>query len=169
MTLFLFALVLGALLLGLAAFGIVDHDHDLDHTDGLLSINLRGIAYGAVVFGGLGAGLSIMGISPAIVWILAVAGGIGATMAVTALFGWLRRTESGQVIDDSAWLGVEGTLVVPFDRGTRLGRVSAVMGGQLHELTATWHEEDSLPDLPVGARVMIDRLDHGVAVLIKVP
>jgi hypothetical protein len=165
MTLFLFALVLGALLIGLVAFGVVDHDHDIDHTDGLLSINLRGIAYGAVVFGGLGIGLTLMKVPGTILWPVSVAGGIGAMLGVTALFGWLRRSESGQTLGDGAWFGVEGTLVVPFDRATRLGRVSAVVGGQVHELTATWNEDEPLPDLPVGAPVLIDRLDRGIAVL----
>ena len=39
------------------------------------------------------------------------------------------------------------------------------VGGQVHELTATWNEDEPLPNLPVGAPVLIDRLDRGIAVL----
>ena len=112
-----------------------------------------------------GIGLTLMKVPGTILWPVSVAGGIGAMLGVTALFGWLRRSESGQTLGDGAWFGVEGTLVVPFDRATRLGRVSAVVGGQVHELTATWNEDEPLPDLPVGAPVLIDRLDRGIAVL----
>lgn len=163
MTIFLFALVLGAVLLGLVAFGVVDHD--FTEGDGLLALNLRGIAYGSVVFGGAGAGLTVLGFPAVVVWVASVALGIGAMLGVSALFAWLRRSESGQPPGDGAWYGVEGTLVVPIDQTSRLGRVSAVVGGQVHELTATWTDEEPLPDLPPGAPVLIERLDRGIAIL----
>ncbi len=163
MTIFLFALVLGALLLGLVAFGVVDHD--FTEGDGLLALNLRGIAYGAVVFGGAGAGLTLMGVAPMLVWIASIALGIVTMLAVTALFSWLRRTDSGDLAGDGAWFGIDGTLVVPFDRATRMGRVSAIVGGQEQEITATWTEAEPLPDLPPGSPVFIERVERGVAVL----
>jgi len=162
-TLFLFALALGGVLLGLVAFGVVDHD--FTEGDGLLALNLRGIAYGSVVFGGAGAGLTALGFPAVIVWGASVSLGIATMLLVTALFAWLRRSESGQPPGDGAWFGVEGTLVVPFDRATRMGRVSAVVGGQLQELTPTWTQDEPLPDLPPGTPVLIERLDRGIAIL----
>jgi len=95
-----------------------------------------------------------------VIWASLVVG-----VGVTALFAWLRRSESGQPPGDGAWFGVEGTLVVPFDRASGLGRVSAVVGGQVQELTATWTEDEPLPDLPPGTPVLIERLDRGIAIL----
>ena len=165
MPFFVFALVLGGILLGSVALGFVDHD-DVE-AEGLLSLNLRGIAYGTVVLGGLGAGLTLLGVAAPITWAVSIAAGIVTAVGVSALFQWLRRTESGEMPNDGQWYGVEGTLVVPFDRATRLGLVSAVVGGQVQQLPATWREDEPLPELAAGTPVIIERLEQGVAVLIS--
>lgn len=165
MPFFLFALVLGGLLLGAVTLGVLDVDDA--EAEGLLSLNLRGLAYGIVVLGGVGVGLSLLKVPASVAWMASVAAGVVTTVGVSALFQWLRRSESGNLPGDAQWFGVQGTLVVPFDRSSRLGLVTAVVNGQVQQVPATWSEGESLPDLAPGTPVVIERFEHGVAVIVS--
>lgn len=172
----LFSLYAATALFGLlfVGWGVIAGDHgadDASHIDdgdhgGLWALfSIRTLAFGALAFGATGL-LGRLAGWPAIATLsLASALGAGTWLGVGALFAYLRRTQSGELLSDSSWIGSEAVLVLPFGNDG-IGRISLNAGGQVTELFARRSSE--YRDFPSDAfqRCQIDQLEDGLALVI---
>lgn len=170
--LYWFALVVGAGLLLLSLFGDffgddIDLPDDVEaggaHGHGFDIFSIRNATYFLFAFGA--AGLLVGRATGNTVLTLAVAttlgvlgGGISA-----AVFGWLRRTESGGLDDDAGWSGRIGEVVLPLS-AEATGKILVGRGGREHELLARPFERDAAT--PEQWRsVLIVELENGIALV----
>ncbi|HEX6316903.1 MAG TPA: hypothetical protein VFZ73_18655 [Gemmatimonadaceae bacterium] len=139
-----------------------DAHHDVD-TYKLLS--LRNATYFLFAFGVTGLTLSWMwgGSRALLTALLALAiGGTGAAIS-TAVFGWLKRSESGDMPGDRAWLGASGQVVLPLSTGGT-GKIFVSRGGRSQELLARPFDDDATrPE--TWMTVMVLEIRDGVALV----
>lgn len=139
-----------------------DAHHDVD-TYKLLS--LRTATYFLFAFGVTGVALSWMwnGLRGVLTAVLALAiGALGAGLS-TAVFGWLKKSESGDMPGDRAWLGATGQVVLPLSAGGT-GKIFVSRGGRSQELLARPFDDDaSQPE--TWMQVMVLELRDGVALV----
>jgi hypothetical protein len=176
--LYWFALVVGAGMYLFSAFaghgdgtdahvGGDVHDGDVGHhgSEGFRILSLRNATYFLFAFGVSGVALTWLwqgrfGLVTALVAaLLGVVGG-----AISSLtFGWLRKSESGDLPGDSTWLGTQGRVTIPLSRdGT--GKVLVSRAGREHELLAR-PLEDTAPHPERWISVMVVEMRHGVALV----
>src|SRR5262245_41638739 len=124
--LYWFAMVVGVGMYLFSVFADTDHGHggadghvhgDGDHHgfDGYKLLSLRNATYFLFAFGVTGVALKFMwgGTRSLLTAILALGiGSFGAAIS-TVVFGWLRKSESGDMPGDRAWLGASGQVVLP--------------------------------------------------------
>lgn len=124
---YVFSLVLSGTLLAVSVFSDfldadtpdldvdVDVDTELDGSDAARILSVRGLLYFLFGFGAVGAALSLVwsGGHPAMTAGVAGLGGLGSGVLATAVFGYLKRSESGDVADEGAFIGLPGRMVVP--------------------------------------------------------
>ena len=90
---------------------------------------------------------------------------IGATGAAisTLAFGWLRKSESGDMPGDRAWLGASGQVVLPLStRGT--GKIFVSRGGRSQELLARPFDDDATQP-ETWSTVMVLEIRDGIALV----
>lgn len=118
-------------------------------------------------FGGVGVVGTTLGIAAITTLILAVVLGIFAAGVNTALFSFLRNTESDSSITDKQLEGRIAVVSVPIEAGKR-GRVTLDTGGERMQLTAG--SINSMPDVGFerGDEVVIVRVDGGIAEVMSV-
>ena len=171
LTLYIFALVVGA---GLLLFSMFGHsgDHDVhvghhwdahDHPYAWLS--LRTVIYFLFVFGGVGTVLTKTwhGVTAPLVLLLATGAGVGVGAVVSAAFAYLRRTSSGDRESDESFLGASGTMTLPFSSGGS-GKVLVSRGDRTYELLARPFDR-TRPDAPAWKSVVVLEMERGVAVV----
>lgn len=118
-----------------------DHHHGLD-TYKLLS--LRNATYFLFAFGVTGVALTWMwgGARGLLTAMLAFAvGALGAGIS-TVVFGWLRKSESGEMPGDRAWLGATAQVLLPLSTGGT-GKILVSRGGRAQELLARPFDDDA--------------------------
>lgn len=118
-------------------------------------------------FGGVGVVSSVLGVAAVTTFILAVVLGVFAAGVNTALFSFLRNTESDSSITDKQLEGRIAVVSVPIEAGKR-GRVTLDTGGERMQLTAG--SVNSMPDVGFapGDEVVIVRVDGGIAEVMAV-
>ncbi len=118
-----------------------DHHHGLDSYK-LLS--LRNATYFLFAFGVTGVSLTWMrgGTGGFLTAVLALAiGAVGAGIS-TVVFGWLRKSESGEMPGDRAWLGATAQVLLPMQAGGT-GKILVSRGGRAQELLARPFDDDA--------------------------
>lgn len=170
LTLYIFALVVGAGLLAFSMFGHSgDADLHLDHGSGESSpfewLSLRTAIYFLFVFGGVGTVLTKTWHSATapIVLMLAGAAGLGVGAVVSAAFAYLRRTGSGDRQSDESFLGLAGTMTIPFGPGGS-GKVLVTRGDRTYELLARPFDA-ARADAQVWRTVVVLEMQRGVAIV----
>ena len=144
LSLYLFSLLVGGVLLAVAAFG-GDHGghhagdlHDGHGADGAAKfLSLRTVTYFLFVFGGTGLALSRgwNSVGPWVVLPIALAAGVGVASLVGLTFQYLRRTESGARDGEESFVGLPATMVLPIGQGG-LGKIRVHRGDREYELVA---------------------------------
>ncbi len=171
MSIYLFALVLGAGLLAFSMFG-GDADGDVSgdlsgdaDVEALRWLSLRSLSYFAFVFGGVGAVLSRFWPSATapIVAVLAVASALGVSGIVNATFRYLKRTESGDRGSDDTFIGLSGRVTLPFG-ASGAGKVMITRADRTFELTARPFD-DSHGDPSTWKQVIVVEMQRGTALV----
>lgn len=151
--LYWFAMVVGVGMYLFSVFADVTGDADTDAAidadshvglgdghhgaDGYKLLSLRNATYFLFAFGVTGVALTWLWRGSRAGLVAALALGLGAvgTAISTLVFGWLRRSESGEMPGDQSWLGAQAEVVLPLSHeGT--GKVFAQHGGRTQELLA---------------------------------
>jgi hypothetical protein len=143
-----------------------DVGHDVDHgAEGFRILSVRNATYFLFAFGVSGVLLSWLwggsrGFLTAMVsTLLGVAGGSISSFA----FGWVRKTESGVMMDDTGWVGLDGKVTLTLTAGGT-GKIDVVRGGRQHELLA--RPFDAEADRPEQwTDVMVIDMQQGVALV----
>ncbi len=149
LSLYLFSLLVGGVMLAVAAFG-GGHGHDgadglahgggfdssHDHSDtGAKILSLRTLTYLLFVFGGVGSALSWAGMNRWIAFPIALTLGVGVAALVAFTFRFLTRTDSGGRTGEDSFVGLQGKVVLPIGAGG-LGKVMVQRGDRTYELVA---------------------------------
>lgn len=167
MSLYLFALLIGAGLLAFSMFGgDADADaSDLADIDALKWLSLRSLSYFAFVFGGVGAVLSRFwpGATAPIVAVLATASALGVSAIVSATFRYLKRTESGDRGSDDSFIGLSGRVTLPFG-ASGAGKVLLTRADRTFELTARPFD-DAHGDPSTWNQVIVVEMQRGTALV----
>jgi hypothetical protein len=178
--LYLFSLILGAGLLLVSLFGgdaevEADFDLDLDAGGGLDAVDagvetdvaafkvlsIRGLIYAAFGFGAGGFLAEMIGAGTIPSLATAVAGGVLSGTVVTAVFEYLRRTNSGDLPGEASLRGRSGRVTLPIGVASP-GRIVVERGGREVTLRALPHSTaDGDPE--TWSRVLIVEVENGVA------
>ena len=179
-TIFLICLIVGGGLLGLSLFaGDTDFDTDFDldvdldaDVDGMHGgdphgfriLSLRTLSY--FLFGAGAAGTAMVYLSDAgVVVASAVAAGVGLALAVVvdAVFRFLRRTESGETVAESSYVGLSARVTVPFRPG-QAGKILVTRGSRTHEFVARPFDPTA-GSVEDWTEVLIVAMDNGNALV----
>lgn len=165
MSIYLFVLVVGAGILGFSLLG-GDTDGDLDSgSDALKWLSLRGLSYFAFVCGGVGAALTAtwhVATTP-IIAALAVGSGAAVSWLASAVFRYLRRTDSGARDSDDAFIGLSGRIVVPFgESGT--GKVLVTRVDRSFEMLARPFDGATTPPATWSSVIVVE-IQNGIALV----
>lgn len=123
--------------------------------------SLRSLIYAMFGFGGTGAVLSGLGMTGPATLVGAVVTGLLSGAMVSAVFGYLRRTDSGAKVGDEALEGLAGHVVLPID-ADRPGAVVVVRGDRRLRLRALPHRTVE-GDPSSWERVLVIEVENGVA------
>ena len=122
---------------------------------------LSTMAFVAATFGVCGLVLDAAGTSGAATLLVAAIAAALAGAVNSAVFAYLRRSESTTEVSDEHLTGKIGRVVVPV-AGDRRGRIAVSVGGQQIHLSA-----HALPDAPgelgVGSAVLVVDVHNGIA------
>lgn len=175
MSLYLFALVLGAGLLAFSMFG-GDADGDVSgdlsgdvsadvDVEALRWLSLRSLSYFAFVLGGVGVVLTRFwpAATAPIVAALAVGAAFGVSGIVNATFRYLKRTESGDRGSDDAFIGLSGRVTLPFG-ASGAGKVMITRADRSFELIARPFD-DSHGDPRTWTQVIVVEMQRGTALV----
>jgi hypothetical protein len=143
-----------------------DIDHDADHgASGFRILSVRNATYFLFAFGVTGVVLTLLwgGSHTLLTAVLATMLGLVGGAISTTMFGWMKRTESGEIMDDRGWVGLTGEVTLPLMVGGT-GKIEVERGGRHHELLA--RPFDAEPDRPEAwTRVLVIEMRHGVALV----
>ncbi len=155
------------------AWGFIAGDADFSADDapdgasggGLWALfSIRSLAFGALIFGVAGWLGLVGGWSDVTSLAVAAALGVATWVGISALFRYLKQSESGEAPGDSLWMGTEGRLVLPFG-ADGLGRVEFTAGGQLTELVARRAPDFAHVPAESFARCIIEQVMDGTALV----
>jgi hypothetical protein len=138
-----------------------------DHhgADGYQILSLRNATYFLFAFGVTGVALNTMwgGDRSWLTAILALGiGTLGATISTLA-FGWLRKSESGEMPGDRAWLGATADVMLPLSAGGT-GKILVSRGGRSQELLARAFDGDA-SGIERWSKVLILEIRDGIALV----
>jgi hypothetical protein len=139
-----------------------DPHHDVD---GYKLLSLRNATYFMFAFGVTGVALRTIwgGTRGLLTAILALLIGVTGAAISTLAFGWLRKSESGDMPGDRAWLGASGQVVLPLRAGGT-GKIFVSRGGRSQELLARPFDNDAA-DPETWSNVMVLEIRDGVALV----
>ena len=181
LSLYLASLILGGGLLVLSVLGgegaeaDVDLDMELDlsvDTEGIEAdvgadaaaskiFSLRGLIYTAFGFGATGSLLTLVGVTLIPGLVASVVMGLVSGAMVNFVFNYLRRTDSGALLTDATFAGLEGRVVLPL-AAESAGAVVVTRGGREVRLRALPHGSSDA-DPADWQRVMVVEMEDGVA------
>lgn len=171
-SLYLFSLLVGGILLLVAAFGS-GHDHhqglgDHAHADPNAAaklLSLRTLTYFLFVFGGVGAALSWgwTGASSLLVFPVALVAGLCVGGLVGYTFRYLARTESGALGGEESFVGLQGRMVVPIAEGG-VGKILVRRGDRSFELTAR-PLDSAGADRSTWKSIVVVEMKRGIAII----
>lgn len=179
LSLYLFCLALGAVLLGASLFlggdGDLDADADADlDLDGDADVDagaddaggfewsvlpfgsLRFWTFLVGTFGLMGVLLDLMGVPALLALAVALATGLGVGWGAFRLFRWLAREEVSGAVHLSSYVEHEARVLVPVRRGG-LGKIVVDRPSGRVELLATTRDAR---DIEVGGRVLVVSVDR---------
>lgn len=118
-----------------------DHSHAMD---GYQILSLRNATYFLFAFGVTGVALNWMwgGTRDLIIALLASGIGVLGASISTFVFGWLRKSESGEMPGDRAWLGATAEVVLPLSAGGT-GKIFMSRSGRSQEMLARPFDSDA--------------------------
>lgn len=171
--LFWLALVIGGglFLLSLAGdlFGLEGHDSHAFHADSDTDwgriFSLRNATYFLFAFGAVGVllGFTWDGERELLAFIIAALTGVAAWALSHAAFGYLRRTDSGQLLGDELLVGRVGTVSLPILKGGT-GKIVVAKAGHTQELLAKpLDDEEANPE--TWDSVIVIEVRDGVALV----
>lgn len=175
--LYWFAMVVGVgMYLVSVLSGATAGDHDLGHEahvggdshqdiDSYKLLSLRNATYFLFAFGVTGVTLNwIWGGSRGLLTALLALfiGGTGAAISTLA-FGWLKKSESGDMPGDRVWLGASGQVVIPLSAGGT-GKIFVSRGGRSQELLARPFDDDATSP-EAWSQVMVLEIRDGIALV----
>jgi hypothetical protein len=154
-SLYVFALIIGGGLLVFSTIGGHDSHHgDVGHGDlgdgdagghhahdAWQWLSLRTLTYFMFVFGGVGAILTKtwhVATMPLIL-VLSLVAGLGVGAAVSLVFGYLKKTDSGSGDSDDGFIGLNASVTLPIAKGG-MGKVLVQRGPRTYELLARPHD-----------------------------
>jgi hypothetical protein len=171
--LFWLALVIGGglFLLSLAGdlFGVEGHDSHAFHADSDTDwgriFSLRNATYFLFAFGAVGVLLGFVwrGERELLAFVLAAATGAAAWALSHLAFGYVRRSDSGQMLGDQLLVGRVGTVSLPIVKGGT-GKIVVARAGQTQELLAKPLTDDDA-DSESWASVIVVEVRDGVALV----
>lgn len=143
---------------------------DADGGDGGLSaalhlLPLSTVAFFLATFGVCGLLLGLVGTAAVTTFVGSAAAALAAGALNTALFSYLRRTESASDVSERRLAGAVGRVVLPVADGRR-GRVAVDVGGQQLYLSAQ-SMPDTAAELEVGAPVLVVEVEGGIALVTR--
>jgi hypothetical protein len=128
-------------------------------------LSLRNATYFLFAFGVTGVALKWMwgGTRGLLTALLAIGiGGLGAAIS-TLVFGWLRKSESGEMPGDRAWLGATAEVVLPLSTGST-GKIMVSRSGRSQEFLARpFDHEAANPER--WSNVMVLEIRDGIALV----
>lgn len=144
----------------------IEADHDVDHgAEGFRILSVRNATYFLFAFGVSGVLLSWMwgGTRSVLTAIVSLLLGFAGGSISSIAFGWVRKTESGAMLDDRSWIGLQGRVTLRLTQGGT-GKIEILRHGRQHELLA--RPFDAEPDRPEEwTDVMIIDMQQGVALV----
>lgn len=185
LSLYLFALIVGG---GLLLFSLLAGSGDGDAAeageveadaameapgDGWVDVqdflSIRSLLYLMAGFGASGTLIDLLTpAGPAVTLSWAVVTGLLAAGMASAIYGWVRRSESGMVPTDPDYLvGATARVLLPFHAGSR-GKIVATQGGREMELLARLFDREEGP-CARGTEVVIVEIDGDTALVSAVP
>ena len=177
---YIFSLVVGGGLLALTLFGdFFDSDVDADagiDLDGDADVavdgsevakllSLRALVYTLFGFGGAGVVLNLIwgGAQPVLTAAIAAGMGLGCGALVSAVFGYLRRTEAGEIQAEASLVGLRGEVVMTIAAG-ETGEVRIRSGERQYRMRARSDDPAEADGILVAGRpVMVVEVKDGVA------
>lgn len=180
LTAYILSVVVGGGLLSLSLFGdFFDSDVDADagidldgDTDVAVDgseiarlLSLRALVYVLFGFGGAGLILHLIwgGAQPVLTGAIAAGMGLGSGALVTTVFGYLKRTEAGEIQGEAELVGLRGEVVMTIAGGDT-GEVRIRSGERQHRMRARSDDpEGGEAELETGRVVMVVDVKDGVA------
>jgi hypothetical protein len=190
LALYLSCLIVGGLFLALAVLGVgetdadvapdvdvaadVEVDTDAGDVDaeaggeGIVAavrfLSVRNLVFFTAFFGLTGTLLTLVRLGLVPTLLTSLGAGTAAAAAVHRLMGYLRSSESGAPPGASAVAGAEAHVVVGLDRA-RPGKVEVAAGDRTERIVARLHERARVDHFVPGDRVVVVRLQDGVALV----
>lgn len=146
----------------------VDSAHAELHADaGSLAakiFSIRTLFYSMFGFGAVGSALTwLWSGSPVVTAAFAIAAGIASGSLVNVAFGYVKRSESGQLLSEATYAGLAGRVTLPI-RAEAPGKIVVERGGQRIELRALPHASAADQGDPREWRnVFVIEMEKGVA------
>lgn len=153
----------------------VDFDGEVDASLGgtagagaLKILSLRTVVYALFGFGAVGSMLTRLWgpdqSTQTIVW--AAAGGLATGVVASALFGLLKRSDTGDRLHEGTFIGLTGNVTLPMDDASP-GRVTVFRGDRTITLRALPHASaESEPE--EWSEVLVVEMENGVARVVPV-
>ncbi len=166
--LYLFATAAGVpLVVWVLVSGVDGGDDGSGADDGVGGLMLRllplsTVAIAVAAFGACGLVLTAVGTASGTTFLGALAVAVVAGALNSAVFAYLRRSESGATTSDADLAGAIGRVVHPVADGHR-GRVAVSVGGQWRYLSARALPGTPAPRLDPGTPILVVEVRGGVA------
>ncbi|MYB06391.1 MAG: hypothetical protein F4Y07_00370 [Gemmatimonadetes bacterium] len=179
---YIFSLVVGGGLLALNLFGDfldsdvdadagIDLDGDADAISGGSEIakllSLRSLVYALFGFGGAGLVLHMIwaGAQPVLTALIAGGMGLGSGALVSTVFGYLKRTEAGEIQGERALVGLSGRIVMAIGDG-ETGAVRIRSGERQYQMRARADPPSgAVQALEAGRAIVVVDVKDGVALV----
>lgn len=123
---------------------------------------LSTVVLAVAMFGITGLVLGAVDTGASVTFAAALGVGIVAGALNSALFSYLRRSDSTAAVSDAQVAGAVGRIVLPVAPGRR-GRIAVAVGEQQLYFSATSLAEDPPVELAVGDPILVVQMHNGVA------
>jgi hypothetical protein len=115
-------------------------------------------------FGLTGALLTLVRLGAGATLLASLGAGTAAAAAVHRVMGYLKGSESGATPGAGVVAGAEARVVIGLDR-SRPGKVEVAAGDRTERIVARLHERSRVDHFAPGDRVVVVRLQDGVALV----